>query len=226
MNMRKWFGLMLVLMLAFVLAACGGDGDDDNGNDGDSSSASGTDLSQSITSEDPNFGGSITVNYPEGWVAMENGGGVSLSESQETLDLAQSATDTAPVLEENTIAVTISPLAPEVVSFFIEEGQEATPAILLEATILSGGTETIDAEPVEIVDINGKSGATVVAVSNNPDEPGRIFAVAVAVGDGYVLVAAITNPDETDYDDTVRAIAGAVEATFPVAEEATEEPAG
>ncbi|MEQ8671794.1 MAG: hypothetical protein RLP44_16035 [Aggregatilineales bacterium] len=226
MNMRKWFGLMLVLMLAFVLAACGGDSDDDNDSDGDSSSASSADLSQSITAEDPNFGGSLTVNYPEGWVATDSGGVISLAESQATLDLAQNATDTAPALEENTVFVSITPLAPELVSIFIEEGQTATPAILLDATILAGGTDTLDVQPVEITDINGKSGATVSAVSTNADEPGRLFAVAVAVDNGYVIVTAITNPDETDFDDTVRAIAGAVEATFPVAEEATEEPAG
>lgn len=232
MNMRKWFGLMLVLMLAFVLAACGGDGDDDGGNsDGDNNSASSVALPQTITSEDPNFGGSLTVSYPEGWVAQDAGGAVAVANSQETLDTAQAATG-APDMGDNAVFATIQALGPQMLSFFMDEGAEMSPAAVLNATLLSGSE---DEEGVEIGEVqeetlNGKSAATVVATSSGESGEGRIFGVAVEVNGGYVVVGAITALGEEDFDDEIRAIAGSIEASFDTGEEApadaTEEAAG
>ncbi len=225
MNMRKWFGLMLVLMLAFVLAACGGDSDDDGGNsDGDNNSASSVDLPQTLTSESL-VGGSFTVDYPEGWVSQDLGGAVFLANSQETLDLAMSSTSEAPSLESDTIVVLVTAIDNSAT------GGALTLESILNSSSLGDGSEGAESQEETL---NGKSAASIVGTTGSEGALVRTFTIVVEVDGGFVSVNAITPEGETGFDDTVRAIAGSVEATFAAidtgeetpAVDATEEPAG
>lgn len=208
MHMCKSFGLMLVLILAFVLSACNGVSNDTSDTTNNTRADIGA-LSQTITSVN-NVGDSLTVTYPEGWLALDALSQVYLADSEATLEMAQGAS--TPQLEDNNVIVIISTVTTESVALSFAEGTELTPVMILEMTIPA----SMDVQPVEAETINGKSAATGVAVSSSLTDPGRVFAVAVEVEGGYIIVTAITAQDETDFDDTIRAIAGEAEVTFTV----------
>ena len=64
MKFRKLTWIVLLVVLAMVLAACGGDGDDNGGDDGGSDEVN---LSQTVTAS-MEGAGEYTLHYPEGWV--------------------------------------------------------------------------------------------------------------------------------------------------------------
>lgn len=172
------------------------------------------DLPQSITSEESDFSFPLTVQYPAGWVGQEDFGVIYLADSQEMLDLIEESPDITPDLEEDTVAVVVVGLNSEFLSLFFEDGDVVTPVSVLEVTLLGDNNEGLNFEPIQIEFLNDRPAASVIAVGTNTGELARVFAISVEMDDGYVLVTAVTNPNETDFDDTVRAIAASVEATF------------
>ncbi len=170
------------------------------------------DLPQTITSNDEAFGSSVTVHYPDGWVAEQVFASIDLANSQETLDLSQ-LDDVTLTLPEGAIYTNVTVVSRDIVAFIVPDGEDLTPLSIINAVFTSAIAEDFDLEdPIEET-LNGRSAATIV-LTGNAEEMTRAFVVIVAVDDGFVVLAAATNPNETDFDDTVRAIAGAVEATF------------
>jgi hypothetical protein len=64
MNTRKTLLLLSLVVVALIAAACGSTGDTDSDNDTTENTT--IELAQTYTGDD-STGGSITVNYPEGW---------------------------------------------------------------------------------------------------------------------------------------------------------------
>lgn len=222
MKARKWLGLLLLVVLPFVLVACGGDDDGDGG--GDDGGSSDVDLSQSITAEEPEFGSSISVNYPEGWVANSEGGVILLANTQEMMDLANAGGSETPDIDEDQVFMSVQPLPLDIVTFLIDEGEDVTAAAVLSSAFLGTLGEGFEVSEVEELTINGNNAAAANATSEAEGDAGRIYAIAVEVEGGYLAFSAITAPGEEDFDATVRAIAESSSVTFTSSAEGGEEP--
>ena len=122
----------------------------------------------------------------------------------------------APDLGDDAVFATISALDPDILGFFMDDTEEMTPAAVLNATLLAGAEDQEGVEVGEVREetLGDKLAATVDAISSGNSGEGRIFAVAVQVGDGYVIIAAITALGEESFDDDIRAIAGSLDASF------------
>jgi hypothetical protein len=183
MKLRK---LSVLILLMLLLASCGGGGD-------------GVELSQSITVEDDS--GTLTVKYPEGWVADNAGGAVQFANNQAVLG---SYFDE---LEQGMANGNVTLLDLE--RWRLEVGATPEDAI---AVITSGrGNEELEYSAVDTSKVNGRDAALVTFpfIENGK----QINQLAILVDEGGVLIGVLlATPDDIDeYKDIARAIAGQLE---------------
>lgn len=188
--------LTLLIVLSIVLVACGGDAENGDNNDENGDTVA---LTQNVSTEEPSTGGTLSVDYPEGWFSQAAGGAIILADSEEAL---ASQEDGA---EEGQVLSSISFLPTDMVSSIAGDG-ELTPLTVLEAFSGEAGDEVTMGEPEEIT-LGGNSAALVTASDDTADT----MVIIVEVEGGYVLVAGTTTLGEmASARPTIEAIAGSV----------------
>lgn len=188
--------LTLLIVLSLVLVACGGDaeGDGDNSDSGDAIA-----LTQNTTTDEPVTGGTLSVDYPEGWFAESAGGAIILADSEEALASQQDGA------EEGQVLSSVSFLSTEMVSSMAGDG-ELTPLSVLQVFSSEAGDEVNMGEPEETT-IGGNSAALVTATDDTADT----MVIIIEVEGGYILVAGTTGLGEmASARPTIEAIAGSV----------------
>lgn len=209
----KWLPLLIVLLIfAMALTACGGDDDDDGDNDdnGDNTSdnadnggdnGGSDDGGGSVTAELAT--GTVTVSVPDGWVTDSgDGSNFWLASSDEVL--AKTDRDNTEAVESGEIAALVVP----------SPSGGASPMDFYTGFSASGNLPfefTGDPEEVTIGSISG-----VRAPAGTPLAEG--WAYIMAVDDANVLIViGMTAPDgyDDDVDSIIRGIIESAEVTGP-----------
>ncbi|MDX1994671.1 MAG: hypothetical protein SF029_19970 [bacterium] len=220
------FGLLaLALMLAGVLAACGGGGDSGSSSEsgtggGDSSAAN---LGQTIESEAPD-GTTITISYPDGWFAQESSGSITLSNDETLVTSGATGQFTGDQIAGQVLYLGDAAAGLAAASLPVD----ATPLDVLSALSANfagaGGIQVELNEP-ESFTANGKEAAIMTGDGTSEEGSGSLALVLVEEGDGYVLLTfAAAQGQLAQYDDEIRAIAGTVEVIAGATDDATAEP--
>lgn len=187
--------LLLALVLVLALAACGGGDDDDGGGDD-------FDLSQSISLEDPDLGITITVKYPDGWVANNDEGQIEFANSQDALDADEPG--------DGMVAGMAMALPAEMLSALGAEegaGPEVVMDLFLEFFASEGG-EFGDAETFEV---DGKSAASVSGSATEDGETINMVVVVIDEGDGFGIIMVGSPDDIGQYETLAKDMAGELE---------------
>jgi len=194
--MARKLSFLLIGLIAFTLAACGGA-------TGGGGSASSVSLSESYNSD------GITLKYPAGWViegAAAPGGPIILANNQATLDVAKSGTTTSIAAGQQVIFVlpfvgeTFQALS-AVVKSPVDLLTQMGPAMSSAESGLTFGT------PTETT-VGGKAAARASGSSDNGDAQ----IIAINLGDsGYIMVMGGTGKGEMGgLEGTLNAVAESV----------------
>jgi hypothetical protein len=204
MKFTSLWKLLLVVLLTFGLAACGGNDDTD-------SASEDTNSTQSQTIDSVDFlGGTLSVIYPAGWAAQGSQWAILLANSAEALELA----NTPYSLADGQAAGTVTFLGSGAGLLGLEPSATTVDALANFSARLLSGEAGIQAElgTPEAFTANGKGGA--IATGSSEDNA-ITFSLAVAIieeSDGYALIVFSAPEGEIDqYKDTIKAIAGSVE---------------
>lgn len=203
----RYLLLVLVLIVPLALAACGGDDDDKDDNGGGNGDV---ELSQTFESET-----GATVNYPEGWVAMENGGQIVLANSQALMDKMQDSTDieAKPEKGEAGVVLSVMPLA----ALGLEEGAELDTIfdMMVQGMTSEGMEAEGDAQSIKVGDSDAKRLDVKLT-----DEGGEGMVVFYINDAGALVMAILATADDErgTYDDLALKIAESVTWTAPAAE--------
>lgn len=204
----RYLLLVLVLIVPLALTACGGDDDDDNGDGGSGNGA--VELSQTFESET-----GATVKYPEGWVAMDDGGQIVLANSQALMDKMQDSASSEAKPEKGEAGVVL------VVMSLADSGFESDTALdtvfdmMIQGMTNEGMEAEGDAQSIKVGDYDAKRLDVKLT-----DEGGEGM-VVLYINDAGALVTAIlaTADDERGtYDDLMLKIIETVTWTAPAAE--------
>jgi NitT/TauT family transport system substrate-binding protein len=171
-------------------------------------------LPQSLTHEFTGVG-TVTIAYPEGWVAEGYSNQIIFASSQATMNKTNATESVAPEPGEVVIAVMPFPAA-----YYFQLGldADATPADAASALIMlfaQGADTTLDLSDPEPFQINDRPGALITGtVTENEDivSGAMIGAIQVEAGMGLLIVA--THPDEVaDLVELVQTMAGTFQLT-------------
>lgn len=203
----RYLLLVLVLIVPLALAACGGDDDDKDDNGGGNGDV---ELSQTFESET-----GATVKYPEGWVAMEDGGQIVLANSQALMDKMQDSTDieAKPEKGEAGVVLSVMPLA----ALGLEEGAELDTIfdMMVQGMTSEGMEAEGDAQSIKVGDSDAKRLDVKLT-----DEGGEGMVVFYINDAGALVMAILATADDErgTYDDLALKIAESVTWTAPAAE--------
>jgi len=216
MKTRKMFWLFALTMMAVIFAACGGDaaqgGDGgDAGDAGDANASSAVELSQTETIEAAEFGGSISVSYPEGWVVQGEAGAIMVANSADTLAIEDpSAVDEIPA---GSVMISMSVIPGEMAGA-MGLTAESTPAEVIELfSSFMGGEGMPEFGDVEELEIDGNAAAR----ATGSDDTMTATLYAVEKDGNFTFGFGATRPDEVDqFAETIQAVVAS--ATFAAAE--------
>jgi len=173
---KKWSILLLIalLIVPFVLTACGDDEKEDKKDDKK------TDLAVKLTQTFTNAEVGVTVQYPDGWVAREDSAGVSLASSQAAMDTeTPGENDQVINVEVNALDVFGATTLDEVITLFKQAmTSEEEGVTISEVTSLKVGskdakrmtmTHPTEGEAVFIAWLteDGKSVVSVMGIATN-----------------------------------------------------------
>ncbi len=198
MKARKLFWLFALSIMAVIFAACGGDaangGGGEGGGDADASSA--VELTQTETVDAEEFGGSISVSYPEGWVAQSEAGAIFVGTSEEALAIDDPTTAEIP---EGAAIMNITVLPAEMGSVMGIEADASAADVLGVFTAFMAGDDMPEFSDVEEIDVDGATVATTTG--NDENFTATIYAV---VNDGtFVIGFGATRADEAGSKDAI-----------------------
>lgn len=212
MKFRKLFWLTTLAMMALVFAACNTTGDaggDNNGGDANASSA--VDLSQTETVEAPEFGGSISVSYPEGWFFQGEGGAILISNNEEAI--TSSSMDDLSQIPEGTVVVTLS-IIPAEATAAMGLGDAVTPASIIDTFSAFMPSEDMpEFGDVEELTIDGNPAAR----TTGSDDVASASMYAIDKGGNFTFGFGATRADEAGANaELIQAIIAS--ATFTASE--------
>lgn len=193
--MKRFSMLVLFILMAGLLVACGG------GDDADTNVVSVDELTQSIQYSDLAQSYILTVNYPEGWFASNGADlGIGISNNEATMELLLNSQRVAPA--ENVITGNI------LFSEFrrlenVGVNSEMSPSEILPAYTLGVFGVGINADDVEEVEING---ITVVSVAVESDGSAVQFILKKIDGGIVVSFMGTIEGGLDQYRDTILAI--------------------
>ena len=201
MKTSKIFFLLALIVVAIIAAACSGNGG------GDTTENNAVELSQTYTGTDMS-GGSVTVNYPEGWFQDGDADAGITFTNVENVDAIASPADI-----QSGQMMTMVILAPAETTAMITGTEETTPAALITAFaafMAEGEDFPALGEPQDIT-IDGQTGA--IATGENEDLSLMMLVLPDASG-AYVISMGVAKAGESDnLRPTFEAIAGSVEYT-------------
>jgi hypothetical protein len=203
MKLNKLTLMALLLIAALLVAACGGGDDDDGGDGGDGGESN---LSESFTATDP-MGTTITVNYPEGWVADGSGSLITIASSQEVLTAAGAgSTNFVPGEGEIALIVTVFPAE---MAGALGESPEAV-VTSLGATASEAG-QNLEGEP-ETFEADGRQGAYQAGSITADEQTGDLAIAVITLADGgFALATGVAAEGQiAQYEDEIKAIAGSI----------------
>jgi hypothetical protein len=189
MNIRKMLYVVMIVVFALTLAACGGSKDDDKGSD-----AGDVKLSQSVEMTSELLGVTATVKYPDKWFAQSSPeGGVIVVGSDEAAVGSFLTGDSPDTIPDNSVFVMMMFLPGEMASAMgLAADAKLTDA--LNAMVENmGSSETELSKPTEIT-VNGVKMAQVEIKDKDADG----LALMSKVGDTYVFATCVTNPGKVD----------------------------
>lgn len=213
MKTRKLFWLVALSIMIVIFAACdatasnnGDGGNGDSGNDANASSA--VELSQSETIEAAEFGGSITVNYPEGWFVQGEGGAVIITSNEDAASIEDPASlDEIPA---GTVLVSAS-VVPAEMAGLMGAGEDSTPADIIE--LFSGfmaGEDMPEFGEIEEIEIDGNPAARTTGSTDLMSAT----MYAIEKDGNFTFAFGVTRPDEADANaEVIQAIAASMEFT-------------
>ena len=193
-TMHRLIRMLLLVLLAGTLAACGGDDDSDNTGAQDR-------LPESVTADFE--GGTLTVRYPEGWVnTVEDGDNDSepglfffpylgLATNQTLLDSPSSALPG--LLQAGDVALIILAGTPQ------EEG--ITPEAMTTGLLADGAADAVSMSDVETFQIDGRSAA--ISYGTTLEEGQTVGAILCAVELGEVAAVMLFYVPEAEVDQTI-----------------------
>lgn len=194
---KKWSLVLIVALLVvpFALAACGGDDDKD-----DNKKSSDIKLSQTFTDE----ASGLTVQYPDGWAAKADSGGVALANSQAALD--------ADKLGENDMGVVAMAFPMAMI-----EATDLGSAFTAFIGMMTGDTETTTGE---VTDIKvGAQDAKRMAL-NDPEQGDGVIVAFLSEDKANLIIAMGAAPKDklANVEPYVLAIAQSIKYTPPATE--------
>ncbi len=201
--------LVFSAILSLLLVACGATA----GNDGDGD-AQAVSLPQNLSYEDSS-GGTISVDYPEGWVSDTINDSINLASSEELLEQASSGGAPNPASGE--VLTTVFIVSPDMAAFFIGDSEESSVLALANAFASDSSSEEETIGEAEEITINGNSAAIVTGNTEGVD----IVLTVVDLGEGsYAMTLGGTAEGE---GDSIRATVEAIAASLSYEAGATEE---
>jgi len=206
MKTRKLFWLFALSIMAVVFAACGGDaatggGDGDGGGDDSAQASSAVELSQTETIDAPEFGGSISVSYPEGWVVQGEGGAIVIASSQEVAEIQDPSA--AEEIPEGAVLISASVIPGEMAGAMGIEGDVNPTAIIETFTGIMSGDDMPEFGDIEELQIDGNDAARTTG--SNDLMSATMY--AIDNGGNFTFGFGATRPDEVDqHAATIEAI--------------------
>jgi len=165
-------------------------------------------LPQSITMDMSDFGGNVTVNYPEGWVARDEASAIVIASSEDALEINDPAT--LEDLPEGTVVISITVIPADMAGLMGIEG-EITPASIVETfTSFIEDSAMPEFSEVEEVQLNGD----LAARSSGTTEILSAVLYAVEKDGDFTFAFGSTRADEYDvYAEEIEAIISSTEFT-------------
>lgn len=196
--MSKKLVILLLVVLALGLAACGGDDDKDDKK---------VDLKQTFTSES-----GLTVKYPDGWIARDGESGVEIANSQKTIDAMDS--DTEEKMGADMAIAMVPP--PTALADMMMEGKTIKEVAEQFKEIFAGDEgEDTSVSDVKEIKIGGKDAARLDITDSETESEG--FYVFYMLDDANVMmvVGMAHQGDLGKYEDTLLKIIESVTYTAP-----------
>ncbi len=197
---KKWYLLVIALLIVpLALTACGSDKKDDK------KGSESVSLSQTYTSTQ--F--SLSVKYPEGWIASDGDSAVNIGNTQAAIDVMAAGSDVEIPAGSFGVQVMALPLA--------ETGMADQPLTeILKAMSASMSSDTTHVSDVKELKVGGKDGARVDVTDDTQKAEG--FVIGFKIDDNtLIMVAGMTAKGEfSQYEATALQIADSV-AVVPAA---------
>ena len=217
MTFRSVKAILIMALLIFVLAACGGD---DNTPDATSpaqtttTDTSGVNLSQSITTTD-DAGGVLTTSYPEGWFAQEFGGSIGIGNA------AAVFTSDAQSIPSGQVVGTVLALPTEMLGLLgLGENPSAVDVLanFMNTTLNEDPDSQYTVGEPQSFTTNGKNAVMQTGTGTDTNGTSDVAFVMVESGAGFILLSFVAPQGEiAGYDAQIRAIAGSADYTVPEA---------
>jgi hypothetical protein len=180
---KKLYVLTVVLLVVpLILTACGGDKKDDK-------KGSAASLSQSFTSTTY----SLTVKYPDGWLAADGDSGVNLGNNQAAIDV---------VAASNEVEIPAGSFAMQVMAIPLAEIGMADQSIvdILKAMSASMASDTTHVGDVQETKVGGKDGARLSVTDDKQKADG--FVLGFKLDDNtLIMVAGMAAKGELDKNE-------------------------
>lgn len=204
MKSRKFFLPIMLIIIAMVVVACGG-GDD--GGDGGDNGGGDVNLSQSASYSDP-AGLSLTMSYPEDWVANTEDGSINVANGEDVL--SRVGGDSIP--QDGEVGGVFSALS------LADLGLGADlPLMDIYSVVqgfMAGGEGGFSFGDAEEFTTNGKSGIVAFGTGEFEGETADAGLYLLNTDAGLVMGIGVAPEGElAQYDDTFRAMLGTAEVT-------------
>ncbi len=215
MKTRKLFWLVALTVMATIFAACGGDqaagGDTAGGGDDNANASSAVELSQTETVDAEEFGGSISVSYPEGWAFQGEGGAILIANSEETLAIEDPASvDEIPA---GSVLLTVSIIPGEMAGAMGLTGDVTPKAIIETFSAFMTGDDMPEFGDIEELTIDGNPAARM----SGSDDKMNATMYAIDKGGNFTFGFGATRADEAGANaELIQAIIAS--ATFTASE--------
>jgi hypothetical protein len=183
MSKKLYLLTVVLLIVPMILTACGDDKKEDKKDN------AAVNLSQSYTSTTY----SLTVKYPEGWVASDGDSAVNIGNSQAAIDVMAASNDVEIPAGSFGVQVMAIPLA--------EIGMaDQSVADVLKAMSASMSSDTTHVGDVKDVKVGGKDGARVDITDDKQKADG--FVIGFKLDDNtLIMVAGMAAKGELDKNE-------------------------
>jgi len=194
---KKLYAVMAVLLIVpLILTACGGDKKDDKKDN------AAVNLNQTYTST----AYSLTVKYPEGWIAADGDAAVNVGNNQAAIDVISATND---------VEVPAGSFGMQVVAIPVAEIGMADQSIvdILKAMSASMSTDTTHAGDVKELKVGGKDAARVDVTDDKQKAEGFVIGFKIDENTLIMIAGMSATGEFSQYEATALKIAETVAVT-------------